>query len=152
MRPHPAGPTHFQPALSVLQRRSPRCALVVPRSACAQCFKPLLVGYFLRLLVYRLARLGTAEEGKSAWSVDPRIVNTLRSFEARLEKIRKRHECVLTTLITIIDSVLTTFMFTASSTRTTTNGTVRIARMSSVHVPSALRSARHGAFTISRGQ
>ena len=50
-------------------------------------------GYFLRLLVYRLSRLGSRDDGKPTLR-DPRIFATLRLFESRLEKIRKRHECV----------------------------------------------------------
>jgi hypothetical protein len=48
-------------------------------------------GYFLRLLVYRLARLGSSDDGKQV-TRDPRIFDTLRLFEQRLEKLRKRHE------------------------------------------------------------
>lgn len=42
-------------------------------------------------MVYKLARLGSTEESKSTLR-DPAIFATLRTFGARLEKIRKRHD------------------------------------------------------------
>lgn len=49
-------------------------------------------GYFLRLLVYRLARLGSDDDSKHVMVRDPRIYAILRLFESRLEKVRRRHE------------------------------------------------------------
>lgn len=50
-------------------------------------------GYFIRLLVWRLARLGiVAAEQHPGSILDPRIVNLFGLLNIRLEAIRKRHD------------------------------------------------------------
>lgn len=47
-------------------------------------------GYFLRLLVWRLSRVGTAANGQSGRS--PGAVKILLTFNSRLDAVRDRHD------------------------------------------------------------
>jgi hypothetical protein len=48
-------------------------------------------GYFQRLVVWRLSRLGQTSDGRPPSTKDPWIFQTLQTLNLRLEAIRKRH-------------------------------------------------------------
>ena len=49
-------------------------------------------GYFHRLVVWRLSRLGLQADGRPSEHQDPWIIAALQSLNTRLEAIRKRHD------------------------------------------------------------
>jgi hypothetical protein len=49
-------------------------------------------GYFLRLLVWRVSRLGTAMDGRPMEIKDPKVISILQLLNFRLEAVRRRHD------------------------------------------------------------
>lgn len=57
--------------------------------------RPMLIcstSYFLRLLVWRISRLGTSPDGRPMDIKDAQIIGILQTLNSRLEGIRKRHD------------------------------------------------------------
>ena len=83
-----AEPRNLPPPVPLLEHFGSRVSLLF---CCRGSIAHSLYRYFVRLIVWKLSRLGTANDGRPMDIKDSQIVYTLQAFNAQLESIRTRY-------------------------------------------------------------